>query len=842
MTTKQSLKRKLRRALARVSRMSLLLATCSLGGVSCSQYDLDTRMPSWLGQSIYDYLKDAGNYTYTVRMIDDLGYAEVLARTGSKTLFVADDAAFDRFFQNNSFGVKSYDALTVSQKKMLLYGAMINNSFQINNLSSTEGPVEGDCMRRLSSGTVYDSVPVLKTADMPNNPYWSRYRELGQVVCLEDMSAVPMIHFIERHLVNNNITNEDYNFIYNNTTRRQSGDASVNGVQIAEQNIKCSNGFVHKVQDVMTPLKNMAELIRSKSQVSEFNALLERFCAPYYSQAATENYNRLYNQSVDSVFQKRFFSVKSQQGQPVNVSPDNGPVEQLKFDPEWNTYYSGEATSSSQSVALEQDMGLMMVPSNAAMTDYWNHGAGRVLKDYYGSWERVPDYVVAELINNNMISSFVSSVPSKFGSIMNDANDPMGVKRSDVDSVWLGCNGAVYLTNKVFSPTTYVSVLFPAFINQTMNIMRWGVYKCQYNVYLNSLNSTYSFFIPNNKSLLEYVDPCSYGKSSTQLFRFHYDGSKPDDNDRVWASIWNYDTLTGEVGDSIGCASYEQVVDRLQDILENHIVVGDVTDGHTYYRTMGGSEIRVDHVAAGKNGMTVSGSWQVNEDEGTAVNDIYDQQNGRSYVLNNQPIMCTRMTVRDILSQHDEYSKFLELMDGSGLFETIHNGRNACGGTNISVFNTYHYTVYVPTNKSLEELIASGKLPTWQDVEADEAASNMGKKTADSTAIVNFLRYHIQDNAIFIGAQAMSGDYETASFDPTNDSFYKLHVNSDANGITVTDARGNKRHVLTSNGKLYNRMAKEYQYNSSDAARATQIETSSSAVVHLIDGPLFYAK
>ena len=58
----------------------------------------------------------------------------------------------------------------------------------------------------------------------------------------------------------------------------------------------------------------------------------------------------------------------------------------------------------------------------------------------------------------------------------------------------------------------------------------------------------------------------------------------------------------------------------------------------------------------------------------------------------------------------------------------------------------------------------------------------------------------------------------------------------------MTDARGNKRHVLTSNGKLYNRMAKEYQYNSSDAARATQIETSSSAVVHLIDGPLFYAK
>lgn len=498
------------------------------------QYDLDEKSPSWLGSSIYDYLKGHGDYTNTVSMIDDLGYREVLAKTGSKTLFVADDAAFERFYAENGWGARSYNGLTTAQKKMLLFGAMINNSYQIQTLSSTEGPTEGECMRRLSAQTVYDTVAVMSAADMPDNQYWRRYKDNGSLVCMTDMSIVPMIHFIEAQLTNKKITNDDYNFIYNYTTDRQPGDASVNGVQITEQNIKCSNGFVHKVGEVMTPLPNMAELIASKPQTSVFNRLMERFCAPYYNESATENYNRLNNSQVDSVFQKRFFSEKSQGGLPLNATPDNGPVEgMLKYAPEWNSYYNGQAQATSAEVALQKDMGLIMVPSDEAMADYWDNGAGRVLKDYYGTWDNVPDKVVSKLINNNMLSSFVSSVPSKFSSILNDANDPMGIAKEDIDSVWLGCNGAVYLTNKVYSPTSYVSVLFPALINETMNILYWGIERLQYNVYLNSLNSYYSFFVPTNGALLEYVDPVSYGKTQTQLFRFHYDAAQLDERQGV---------------------------------------------------------------------------------------------------------------------------------------------------------------------------------------------------------------------------------------------------------------------------------------------------------------------
>ena len=837
-----------------------LLAGALISGsasfVACSDYDLDETTPEGWGESIYSYLEQKGNYTMTVRLINDLNQWEVLAKTGSKTFFAADDAAFERFFQNNPWGVRSYADLSQAQKKMLLNGAMVNNSLQVNNLSSTEGPTEGECMRRKTATSEYDTVPFLKPADMPDNPYWKRYADQGGILCMEDMTPAPMIHFIEKQLLNQRITNDDYSFIYNKAVSRQPGDASVNGVPIIEQNIKCSNGFIHRVGEVITPLPNMAEIIAGKSNTTIFNRLMVRFSAPYYiGDKARDDYRALTGQgNVDSVFQKRFFSKKSQDGMMLDVTPDRSKTfaetELLKYDPEWNTFYSGEGKATSMEVALQRDMGVMLVPSDAAMTDYWNNGAGVALKERYGTWDNVPDKTILKLLNNAMLESFTGSVPSKFNNIYNDANDPIGITTEHIDSVWLGCNGAIYLTNRVFSPTSYISVLFPAVVNSdgNMSVIHEAVESEQYTVYLNSLTSFYSFFVPNNNGLLEYIDPCSYGKTTTQLFRFRYDPNTAS----VRAVVWNYDTTTGQtVGDSLGYASSSQVSNRLRDILDTHIVIGDVEDGHEYYRTKGGTEIRVKNVSMRDHGMTVEGSYQVNEGQPLHVSEFFDQTlsggNGRVYVLDEGPILGTRKTVRSILAEHEEFSEFLKLMDGSGIFETIHNDQYSCGGTNIADLNTYHYTVYVPTNESIRQLINSGKLPTWDAVELLDGQA----KTRDSLKIVNFVKYHIQDNSVFIGGEtvdvmAPTDGYETAVYDEAAGRFQKLYVKSTASGIDVVD-RVNigksateriTRHVVTTNPDLYNLQAREYQYNSRDAQNASNIQTSSSAVVHLIDGPL----
>ena len=319
---------------------SLILAGCSLllacGITSCSKYDLDETDPEGWGASIYSYLNEQGNYTNTVRMINDLGLAEVLAKTGSKTIFAADDEAFERFYSSNEWGVKRYEDLSESQKCLLLKGSVINNSYQINDLSSVEGPIEGQCMRRITSQDPGDTLALVNVAELPNmdekdwvnNSTWKKLRDenLEKIYLLKDATLPPMMHFIEGYLTNNKITNDDYNFLFNNTTSRVSGDASVNGDNIIEHNIKCSNGFIHKVKEVMMPLKSIADIVDSKPQVSMWNELVLRFAVP--RRITSENAIHAYQNRPDRDFSKyrlyerRFFSKKSQGGKVLNTDDD----------------------------------------------------------------------------------------------------------------------------------------------------------------------------------------------------------------------------------------------------------------------------------------------------------------------------------------------------------------------------------------------------------------------------------------------------------------------------------------------------------------------------------------
>ena len=378
---------------------------------------------------------------------------------------------------------------------------------------------------------------------------------------------------------------------------------------------------------------------------------------------------------------------------------------------------------------------------------------------------------------------------------------------------------------------------------------------------------------------MQYVDPVSYGRPQKQVLRFHYDGSKTE-NDRVYASVHIFDPVTGEVGDSINVLKYANgksldnnpILNRLYSILDDHVVIGihifgvelgshvvigDVEDGHEYYRTKGGSELRVKNTAQGANGMTVEGSYHINETQPLPISFVYDQTNGgngKTYILEREPVLGTSKSVFNVLGEHPEFSRFRDLLQGSNLLETIHDEDYACSDTCLSVFNSFHYTVYVPTNESIDALIAEGKLHTWDEIaDLDTLEADQNKKYHEiKQNIEDFLRYHIQDNAIFIGADNSTGvesieddgsftnSYETAFIDMEKGTFNKLTVKTDNNGsfIRVIDMAGNERTVQTSRPNLYNLMAREYTYNDKDKSKATTLHNSSSAVIHLIDKPL----
>ena len=255
---------------SRVFGVILAVLATAFGISSCRpDFDLDKRMPEWLGTSIYQTLQEGFRNDSTgefysfktfVRLIEDLNQVDILAKTGSKTLFVADDSAFVVFFKNcpfvdaNGNKITSYDQLSKAQKSMILNGSMLNNVYQVAMLSNSPGgdnnpPILGNCMRRISAADILDTIPVVKASSLPtNNPYWTRLRNKNEgksLVLLQDGTERPIIFMVNKFLQSNKIDNEDYDFLFRlgkyskvGKPAHKPGDASVNGVAIEWPNKK----------------------------------------------------------------------------------------------------------------------------------------------------------------------------------------------------------------------------------------------------------------------------------------------------------------------------------------------------------------------------------------------------------------------------------------------------------------------------------------------------------------------------------------------------------------------------------------------------------------------------
>lgn len=774
---------------------SALAVLMAFGLGSCEQYDLDERMPDGAGSSIYDYLADNGFQTY-VDLIDELGYKEVLSKTGSKTLFVADEEAVKRFYQSGVFeGVTCYDDLSLAQKKMLLYGSMLNNPLQVAAMSSSEGtpPIEGDCMRRVTSLSIFDSVPVLMPSDdrMPNNAYWKHVREAfpDGAYCLRDATVRPMVFFTNKYLTMKKMTDDDYDFLFNqgryargngrDTIYHQAVDATVNGVRIKTQNIKCLNGFINVMDEVIYPLPNMAEYLANNRETSIYSSLLDRYCAPYYDMAITREYNDLRAKQglspVDTVYEVRYFSQRSKGGNELGQTAYNQTVVgRLRFDPGWNTYFSSTVGNTSDDVAAQQNMAVMLVPSDSAMAVWWNNGGGKALKERYGLPENrdryvtgdaliddiagVPDEDIVDLLYNNMLSNFNGSVPSKFESVLNDANDPMGLETDSISKVQMCNNGAIYFTKMVYSPTSYRSVSFPTKVNERLWLFEWAIKDevCGFTPYLNSMVSKYSFFIPQDtvipeypeKRVVVYNDPVSGGDEYSQSIVFYYE---PVGEVKEWVKgdVWNIDPATGALLSKAGQLTSDDVKNRLNDMLDYHIVIGDVEDSHSfgrpsqyeYFQTKGRGTVKFElNRTANDTVRLVYGGLQIEKDEPLRVVKCYDMTiskgNGRSYVIPS-PLLSSKQTVSDVLldEKYPEFSTFFEL--ASDIFAKLHNEHPVGGGYQnfgvVSTFNTYHYTVYVPGNDAISKFIAEGRLMnTAQIAELDDYYADLAADAADA--------------------------------------------------------------------------------------------------------------
>ena len=928
------------------------LCVLSLGGwmMACSDdYKWDNENPSYLNSSIYDCLKEKGNYTNFIRLIDDLNYADVLAKTGSKTLFVADDDAFKTFYASNNWGVGSYEQLSTSQKKLILNSAMVNNAYLLEMMSSTVGPEPGLCLRRETAADVLDSVPHFNGDQLPTNynpddfDYWARFRvpSKGGIYMALDNSNQMMTHFLAQQMANKKITDKDFSIIVGQ--ERSKNDAFIYDSKVLEQNITCQNGYVNRLDKVLITPQNMAEMMRTNGKTDIFSHMMDRFSAPFYDAELTARYRLLYGNSVDSVWQKRYFNsqdyrpLQNDQGTDPTGNPNGNTIKfGLTFDPGWNAYQANSA------VTKEQDMGVIFAPTDERLYEYFfsEKGGGRFLLEAYAPEEmanvkgledkeniyravdQIPRDVIQALINNLMKEQFCNSVPSKFETIKDDAQDPMldETHLDKIQKVLLANNGAIYLMDEVLTPAQYAAVSAPAYVSKDMRVMNYAIQKLtwmgtakNFYAYLLAMSSRFSLFVPRDG--FWYIDPVSFIPKNNNVTprAIYYDWNEKTDAMRGTSYPITYDFQTGTymIGDtpmSTGAASSNELSDRLNDILETHTIVhedktdvsgidetatGVECDQH-YFLSKNGAPVYVKNAKQHASGMEVQGGWGLQHGESQKVVRFDDKTretngngNGMAYQIDGAIVPTIESVYSALYNNQDKFGKFFELCeaDNSEILETLkpylnkdaegkdiytnaeylkryaifvnggglpcfdkQTGTIVTQATNVRFFSNYRYTVYVPSDAAIQTAIEAG-LPTWQSInsyleldkepeqrtemtEAEEEARNV-KAAAMVTALMNFLKYHFQDNSVFADVPALAPtQYETATLNSETGIYCKVTVSSSGNGtLNVKDIAGNTRSVLDN---FKNQLVRDY------VIASNQISASSFAVMHGIDGVLNY--
>ena len=923
--------------------MACLLFVCATVQSCRDEYYYDDKEPDFLGASIYEYLEEKGNFTLFLKVIDDLEYDQVLSKTGSKTLFVADDDAFRKGIKEE-WGFDSYDQLTPAHKRIILNNAMLDNAYLLELMANTAAPNEdsepviGRCLRQETSASVLDTIGLFFRDELPqNNPDWEPFYEKGIRLAL-DGTKTTMVHFLEEQLYQNSINAEDLNIILNKKYAATVKDAFIFDKLVIDQNVTCKNGYVHQLDGLLIPPANMAEEIRTNGETDIFSRMLDRFAVPVpalktASEDLTGEFNRIYHYGDDAnaeqVYVKRYYTTGSNRGASGDFLTylDINEVEHtakgsLYFDPGWNGYKPGVNSSTTK----ENDMGVIFAPNDAALTTYFSKGEGQALIERFGrnvndpfntgleeAIDSIPLEHIQHLVRNMMKNSFNAAVPSRFTSIMDDARDPMGVEKSHVEECIIANNGLVYVTNQVYSPARYVAVTAPVLFSDTLKIANWAIESYEYDKYLLSMGSHFSLVVPSD-GCMYYYDPYYINKPDPIMYIFKFNEKATSQSAKIYAEKWTYDPATLEPlenkGNETSTGANSKIANLLKQMYEYYIVVGDFTNGNKYHMTKGYGTIKVE-TDANNQVVNIIGGAQAEKNEVMPVGHTYPQKNGNTYRLDAGMIQPPTQSVYATLQKTDEFAEFFKLAEGSNtVLETIkpkgipeadaedsiarYKIFDLLGGLdyNVRTFNTYHYTVYVPTNDKIQEAYQAG-LPKWEDMEEEankieelnlelaekenslndlespediaaaeaeiaEMEATINQRIAalkkDAALVVNFVKYHIQDNSVYVDNLPHSiteGEevkyvvkYETATLDEKTKRFSTVKVRTHNNTLGICGDFGekdedafeshfNKCHVVAEGveGQLYNIMTRDIEFSSNG-----QIETSSFAVVHQIDG------
>ncbi|MBR1548091.1 MAG: fasciclin domain-containing protein [Prevotella sp.] len=710
-----------------MKKLFLYASLLCIGITSCKKDYIvpEGELPSWLGESIYKELEEPkeleGTFTTYCQLIKDLGYEDVLSKTGSKTIFPANDEAFARFFAggNNKFGVSSYSELTHSQKAELLFSTMLDNAILVGTLSNKQNSagnmLQGQLVKHATNMRLSYSVAQFAAQDWPaNNKYFDAKRaDHSTIQAVFDNTVAPMVHFTGEYMLNNNmtVTGDDSDFKILTGHDYVDGDAYIFDRKVIKGDVVCQNGYIHQLDEVMVNPGNMAEVLRSGDDTHYISRMLDYYSFPDADMSLTEQMRDSTSAvNQDTVYAIRYLSKNSQRAklsQPVRGTTvaDN---QLLDFDPGWNYYNPTLKGGSSDDDA---EIAAFLAPDDNAVKDYFLNEARYILKNlgdptldineanlnqHLDAVFNSDPSIFASVLNNVMKPYLTKTVPSTFSTVQNDAFEFLDVTKEDIQQkdgkydVTIANNGVIYKMRKLFGPKLYNSVLGPASVYKDMRTMGEMLNDHQTTAgtpsklgadmyyYLLSMKARYGLFVPtDNETQFIIIDPASV-KDADGLkgLRFRFD-PQADGSFHVlvrqyiyqsgpYNQLSSYVELPGATDINIETGQFNS---QIKDFLDYcTIVLADSTEtgkgsaqkglyGNRYYKTKHGGAVVV-------SGNKVAGGLQIGDpSQWSTITETFDENSADAKIENgtvyrlDYPLQPTITSVMQTLSRPEFYDE-----------------------------------------------------------------------------------------------------------------------------------------------------------------------------------------
>jgi len=735
-----------------IKRIAILLLGVTAFFSCKKKFDDYYAAPSSLEPPIYQQLQSKGNFTKFLSLVDKAGYKQTLSSAGYWTIFAPSDSAFAADTEFQAFlsgkGIAGFDAIDSSTAQSIVQFLLVYNAFnddRLDDYQSNVGWVENIAFKRR---TAYYT-GFYKDSDLTGKPVValaSNRNGNTTAISINDNNNKYIPFFTSTYLSLHGLSQSDYTYFYPNTP---FSGFNVANAKVTEKNIAAQNGVIHIIDHVVTPLLSLDQYLRTRPDYSEFRKLLDKYMASFVQNAdASHRYQVLTGVSTD-VYVKMFSNL-------------------LAFSPNNENYFKLQDNDA------QQNGWSLMAPGNDSLLAYYN----RISAEGYGSIDKMPAQVIADLINSHMWQSALW--PSKFGTTYNYLGEPAHVNStSDVAVRKVLSNGFFYGINKVNEPNAFSTVYGKAYLNPKQSIMT-KLMEGDTKTIVTNPNAKFVMFMMPDAVLNQQGYSYNVG-----LNTWMYNNVTNDSNRLNLLRILNTDVAVNSKGE-----------------LDNLLNMSPADSGTVV--TLGGEYIKFKYNAASPVKIQITSVGSKDRNLTVLADSIKTAKNGFVVYLNNLLYFTYFPAGQHLESlgsaSTSEYNYFWTYLKNSTLYD------GPTKNFNILQAGSF-YTIFAPNNNAIKQAIKDGLLPGT--VSGTTVTPNFNPSTtAQKTLVESFIKYHVLDKYAVIGdgKNDASSGLPTFMKNPSGDA-YKIIVQSVNGGLKLTDNTGRVANtILSQSNQLSNRV------------------------------------